>query len=216
MQLAGAPVRLERPFNSDDLISEADYVKDERLPYWADLWASAEFLAEEVLTIPGAGRRAIELGCGLGLVTIAALRSEWRAMATDYYDDAILFAARNAWNAVGREPEIRHVDWSAMPDDLGRFDLVLAADVLYEPRYVGLVSGAIAATLSPGGMALIADPGRIAAEAFLEECRRIGMTTTVRRAVDRPAPNGTTTQRISLHELRWAQTNCCATTSAMS
>jgi hypothetical protein len=27
-----------RPRNSDDLIREEDFVKDERLPYWADIW----------------------------------------------------------------------------------------------------------------------------------------------------------------------------------
>ena len=27
-----------KPANSDDLIREEDFVKDERLPYWADLW----------------------------------------------------------------------------------------------------------------------------------------------------------------------------------
>ena len=33
-----------RPRNSDDLIREEDFVKDERLPYWADIWPSATVL----------------------------------------------------------------------------------------------------------------------------------------------------------------------------
>ncbi|HYW33132.1 MAG TPA: hypothetical protein VE869_16645, partial [Gemmatimonas sp.] len=41
--------RLLKPANADHLISEADYVMDERLPYWADLWPSARQLAATLL-----------------------------------------------------------------------------------------------------------------------------------------------------------------------
>ena len=48
VQLGGREIDLLSPANADDLISEDDYVKDERLPYWADLWPSAQILAREV------------------------------------------------------------------------------------------------------------------------------------------------------------------------
>src|SRR6476661_10734277 len=72
VQVGGRDVELLSPANADDLISEQDYVMDERLPYWADLWPSAEILAEEVRTMRLTGQRVLELGCGLGLVSIAA------------------------------------------------------------------------------------------------------------------------------------------------
>ena len=63
------------PANADDLIREEDYVRDERLPYWADLWPSSHALAAEVATMRGRGKRFLELGCGAGVVTtMAALR----------------------------------------------------------------------------------------------------------------------------------------------
>jgi hypothetical protein len=34
-----------RPRSAEDLIDEADYARDERLPYWAELWPSARVLA---------------------------------------------------------------------------------------------------------------------------------------------------------------------------
>ena len=46
LELGGREIGLLSPANADDLISEDDYVKDERLPYWADLWPSAQILAE--------------------------------------------------------------------------------------------------------------------------------------------------------------------------
>ena len=49
--VAGWTVEMLRPRNSDDLISEADFVRDERLPYWADLWPSARILAAHLIEV---------------------------------------------------------------------------------------------------------------------------------------------------------------------
>ena len=76
---------LAHPRNADTLISEEDYVKDERLPYWADIWPSSRILAEHVVRHKGNGRRALELGCGSGLVACALAAAGYKVTATDYY-----------------------------------------------------------------------------------------------------------------------------------
>ena len=73
VQIGGRDIELLSPANADDLISEDDYVLDERLPYWADLWPSAQILAREVRTMRLGGQRVLELGCGLGIVAVAAV-----------------------------------------------------------------------------------------------------------------------------------------------
>lgn len=168
--IAGRELLLLRPRNADDLITEEDYVKDERLPYWADIWPSSMMLAERLLEEKGAGRSLIELGCGSGLCACAAAIGGFDVLATDYYDDALLFTELNARVNVGRAIRTRHVDWSAIPADVGGFDVLIAADVMYEPRYPAMVANAIDRLLAPGGYALIADPGRIAFPDFLAEC----------------------------------------------
>ena len=201
VQLAGSEVDLLSPANADDLISEDDYVKDERLPYWADLWPSSQILAREVREMRLAGERVLELGCGLGLVAIGAAMAGAEVTATDYYDDAILFATLNVAEATGRTIAARMVDWSAMPPDLGRFDVVLTSDVLYEPRYAALVAGAITATLRRGGEAIVADPGRIACDDFLNECRARGLV--VSGSAPHKYVEGEIRQTITLYRLRW-------------
>jgi SAM-dependent methyltransferase len=181
VEIGGRDVQLLSPANADDLISEDDYVKDERLPYWADLWPSAQILAAEVRTMRLAGQRVLELGCGLGLVATSAAMAGADVTATDYYEDAVL--------------------WTAMPEDLGRFDVVLTSDVLYEPRYAVLVADAIATTLVRGGEAIVADPGRIACDDFLNECRRRGLVVSA--ADRRPYEAGDIKQTITLYSLRW-------------
>jgi predicted nicotinamide N-methyase len=201
VQLAGRELELLSPANADDLISEDDYVKDERLPYWADLWPSSQILAREVREMRLAGERVLELGCGLGFVAIGAALAGAEVTATDYYDDAILFATLNVAEATGKTIAARMVDWSAMPADLGRFDVVLTSDVLYEPRYAELVASAIAATLRRGGEAIVADPGRIACPSFLQECQSRGLV--VSDATPHAYAEGEIRQTITLYRLRW-------------
>ncbi len=220
VDLPAGRVVLEKPRSADDLISEADFAADERLPYWADLWPAAVVLAEyleqhpvdprvadapRAATGPGARPRALELGCGLGLVTIAAMRAGYAVTATDYYEDATRFTARNALRATGEAPSVRMVDWRALPVDLGHHALVLAADVLYEKPYAPLVAEAIRRTLAPGGRALLADQGRVALASFLDEARLRGLASRVVHHERRPtvpaAPEGSAVHSISIYEL---------------
>ena len=168
VDLPGGIVNIMHPENTDALISEDDMVRDDRLPYWADIWPSSRVLARALAGERGAGRTMLELGAGLGLATIGAMRAGYDVLATDYYDDALLFTSANAWRTLKREPRTRMIDWRELPDDLGVAHRVVAADVLYEDRYPPLVANVIARTLAPGGVATIADPGRPMVEQFFE------------------------------------------------
>ena len=194
---------LLHPANADELISEEDFVADERLPYWADIWPSSIVLAGVVGRLRGAGQRALELGCGLGLVAAAVARSGFTVTATDYYEDALLFARVNTWGSAGADIATRHVDWRSFPTDLGTFDLVLASDVLYERSYAGLVAAAFAQTLDPRGRGLVADPGRIAAGDFVRECASRGLRAVVGERV--PYVAEPVQQTIDVYEVGCAQ-----------
>jgi len=200
--VAGEPVELLHPANADDLISEDDFVRDDRLPYWADIWPSSHALAERVARLEGRGRRAVEFGCGVGLVLTAAARAGYGVLATDYYEDALRFARVNVWRNAGAVIDARYVDWRTFPEDLGRFDLVLASDVLYERQYGTLMADAFASTLAPGGAAILADPGRLARDDFLAEARRRGLAVYAAEPV--PFAAGDVRQTITLFEIGWA------------
>src|SRR6476619_3617154 len=94
---------LERPRDSEALLDE-ELDDDERLPYWADLWPSGVALAETVVGRALGGRRVVELGCGLGVPSIAAAIAGARVTATDWSAPAIeLLAANAARNGVELE-----------------------------------------------------------------------------------------------------------------
>lgn len=166
---------LIKPSNADHLISEADYVMDERLPYWADLWPSARILANTLIAETGSGRTLLEMGCGLGLPSTAAVQAGFDVVATDYYDEALHVARSNVARNLARELKVRLVNWREWPSDLGRFDVIIAADVLYEEEYARLVADCLALALKPDGVAIIADPGRIALPIFHARVTEVGL-----------------------------------------
>jgi predicted nicotinamide N-methyase len=88
----------------------------------------------------------LELGCGVGLPSVVALAGGAEVTATDHYAAALDFARYNARSNLGVEPETRLLDWhTPRVEGLGVFDLILAADVLYEQRNIP----ALAALCSP-------------------------------------------------------------------
>jgi predicted nicotinamide N-methyase len=139
-------------------------------PYWSVLWRSGMALARELDGEELHGRRVVELGCGLAVPSIAAARGGAIALATDADPEALKLVARNA-EANDVTVETAMVEW-AKPDELlerAPFDLVLGTDILYERQSVALLLELLP-RLAP--VAWMADPGRPAAEPFLEQAQR--------------------------------------------
>jgi predicted nicotinamide N-methyase len=208
-RMIDTPVELERrevnilhPASADELINEADFEKDERLPYWADLWPSAKMLSRALVEERGAGKRLLELGCGSGLVSVAAVIAGYEVLASDYYADALLFTRVNVErNVQGSSIRTREIDWRELPKGLGRFDRVVAADVLYEPAHGELIARAISKTLADNGWATVADPGRISRDAFLARAKELGLEVETSRKMK--FAEGEIRQEITLIDVRW-------------
>jgi len=159
------------PPDSEALLEEEAFEREELLPYWAELWPSGLALADAVAAAAPAGR-VLELGCGLGLPSLVAALGGAEALATDWSPDAIALLERNAAR-VGAPVTARRWAWTDDPAPLrGPFALVLAADVLCERRNGPRLLDALAALLAAHGEAWVADPGRPAAGAFLAQAEQ--------------------------------------------
>ena len=64
---------------------------------------------------------------------------------------------------------------ASLPADLGTFDVVVAADVLYERPMAALIARTLAATLAPAALGLVTDPLRRPADWFAEACGEAGL-----------------------------------------
>ncbi|HEX5724674.1 MAG TPA: methyltransferase domain-containing protein [Longimicrobiaceae bacterium] len=147
------------PRAADELIDEAEFAADERLPYWAELWPSAKALARHLLEAGAPPGRALELGCGVALPSLALRWLGAEVLATDYYADALRFARANAGRNGLAPLATALLDWRSPPPG-EPFALVLAADVLYEPRNAESLAALLPRVVAPGGRFLLADPGR--------------------------------------------------------
>jgi predicted nicotinamide N-methyase len=165
-------IALNRPRDAEALLTEEGFEKEEFLPYWAELWASGVALAHDIARRALRGARVVELGCGLGLPSIAAALAGGRVLATDWSPDSVRATAANAaMNEV--TVETARVAWST-PDALverAPWRFVLASDVLYEPRNVDQLLDLLPRLVDKTGRILIADPGRRPAAEFLTRAR---------------------------------------------
>jgi predicted nicotinamide N-methyase len=191
VELPGGALRVLQPRESAELPDDRAVEWAPLAPFWSVLWRSGVALARELDGEPLDGVSSVELGCGLALPSIVAARRGANVLATDADDEALELAARNAAeNDVAIETAA--VEWTAPSELLRRapFDLVLAADVLYERQSVALLLSLLPRL---GPEAWLADPGRPAAEPFMERAGELGWLAETR-----------TRGVVALHRLRFA------------
>ena len=176
LALPDGELRLLQPSDAAELPDDGPVEWAPLVPYWSVLWRSGVALGRDLAGSRLAGLRVVELGCGLAVPSLVAARAGATALATDSCTDALDLVERNA-RENGLGVETARVDWGAADELVARgpFDLVLAADVLYERTSVAPLLSLLPRL---GREAWLADPGRAAAGAFLERARRQWSVTT--------------------------------------
>jgi len=155
---------LERIVDADALLRVRDPVEP---PYWALPWIGARAIAALLLdSPPRTDATVLEIGCGLGLAGVAAGMGGARVTFSDYVDAAIEFAEANAEHHRLKAYEVAKVDFTR--DRLGRrFDLVIAADVVYEPPSYAPLVDFLDAHVACGGRTLLTESLRADAKVAL-------------------------------------------------
>lgn len=145
------PANLDRPFSRE----ETQRVLDTP-PYWSFCWASGLALARFIAQHPHwvQGKRVLDFGAGSGVAAIAAARAGAACVVACDLDPIALAACRA--NAALNRVTLEYRDNAFSPRssfDLDSFDLILAADVLYDRENLPL----LAAFLERAPQALVAD-----------------------------------------------------------
>jgi predicted nicotinamide N-methyase len=201
---------ISRPVGVDRLIDDAAADPEQNLPYWAELWPSGVALAAKIAREPAMvrGRRVLELGCGLGVTAIAALRAGANLLVTDYSPEALALCSLNALEQTGAQPRTLRVNWRdpgpKLHDSGDGFPVVLAADVLYERRDVAPLLALIDQIVAPEGELWLAEPGRPPAARFLEAIGARGWSDESERCFG-PWPDPEDNRKgivVTIHRLR--------------
>ena len=169
LTLAGRQFELVRPQQPDaflEALAELPREEHDRHDvYWAALWQAAPATAERILRAswtPGA--EALEFGCGLGLVGLAALASGLDVTFSDYESMAVETALENARRNGFTSARGEIIDWRSPPDKHYRY--VLGSDVLYNMEMHEPLVGFLDAVLADDGLCWIGDAGRFHADKF--------------------------------------------------
>jgi predicted nicotinamide N-methyase len=167
LAIPGGDLDLLQPGEAAELPDDGPVQWAPLVPYSWVLWRSGMALAAELAGERLAGRTVVELGCGLGVPSLVAARAGADVLATDEDPEALELIERNA-RANGLAVATARVEWGAADELVARgpFDLVLAADVLYERPSVALLLDLLPRL---GGEVLLADPGRSKADEFFEQ-----------------------------------------------
>jgi predicted nicotinamide N-methyase len=194
IDLCHGRIEFVHPREAAALLYEEDVAADQEYPpYWAELWPSGIELAHAVSQRPWRGVAVLELGCGLGLPSIAAALAGGEVLATDRSSDAIAFAGVNA-ERNGVVVDTAACSWTE-PEPLvarGPWHLVLASDVLYGQRNVTELLELLPRLVDADGEVWISDPERPLTAEFLDAARsRWGAVTT----------SGTRLPHVRIHRL---------------
>jgi len=178
---SGECYQITRPTDIDRLIDAMEHDPEEVLPHWAEIWPSGVALADEIIASPDvvAGRRVLELGCGLGVTATAALQAGADLLVTDYATGALDLCCHNTLANAGRSPVLRQINWRAPDEEFLQltgdgFPVVLAADVLYEARDIAPLLTLVERIVEPSGLLWLAEPGRPIAREFVARTVRRG------------------------------------------
>lgn len=153
-------------------------------PYGSVLWPAASAVANHLMKFEQTDRKEqtlLELGTGTGLVAIAASRAGYQhVIATDYesvplrlleYSAAKLNGDVDLTASISTE-RLDICDYYDTP--LPDADLVVAADIMYEPATGRAMAHRTAEALKRGSRVIIGcSPGRPGRPAFLDELKRI-------------------------------------------
>lgn len=187
IELAGQAWRMLLPADGAALISAA--VKEEEWPdpFWAEIWPAAKSLAALILQRAWPqGTKVLEVGCGSGLVGLAAVARGCWVTFSDYVPMAVELAVANARGNGFLQAGGQVLDWR-LPVADEKFDVILAADVLYDPDLNLPLLDTVSQLLRPGGSAWLGDPMRSEwSEVFVSLARDRGWIVTLSDETGKP------------------------------
>jgi predicted nicotinamide N-methyase len=135
-------------------------------PLFGLLWPSARVLAGSMCDRDVAGQRVLEVGCGLALPSLVLQRRGADVTASDCHPLAEAFLAHNARLNGLASPRFVDAQWARHDIGIGRYDLLIGSDVLYDREHPETLARFIDRHANARARLLIVDPNRHNRSAF--------------------------------------------------
>lgn len=153
-------------------------------PLFGVIWAAGEVLARVMSDYEIKDRRILEVGCGIGLASLVLNHRLADITATDHHPEAEAFLAENVRLNNGPPIPFIRTGWTDEESDLGRFDLIIGSDLLYEQNHVHELAAFIHQHASQRCEVIIVDPGRGHGRRFCRTMAKTGFSGLPDLAID--------------------------------
>ncbi len=151
-------------------------------PLFGMVWPSARMLANAMQTYHINGKRILEVGCGLALASLVIHRRLGDITASDCHPLTEGFLRENL--RLNHLPRLKYQTghWNRENPALGRFDLIIASDVLYERNQPEVLATFIDLHANERANIIVLDPDRGNRNAFCRSMVARGYESDVQRA----------------------------------
>jgi predicted nicotinamide N-methyase len=133
-------LRDRQQYDDPEGIAESLGISSALWPIFGIIWPSGFILANFMLDYDFQDKRILEVGCGIGLSSLLLNHLLADITATDYHPAVEGFLDKNALLNNDRKIPFVLADWKDINPELGKFDLIIASDLLYEDEHAVLLS----------------------------------------------------------------------------
>lgn len=182
-------LRDRQQFHDPEGAAAAEGISSADWPLFGLVWPSSRMLAGQLAGRDLGGRRILEVGCGLALAGLVAHRQHADVTASDCHPLASAFLLENL--RLNGLPPLPYATghWGRSDAALGRFDLIVGSDVLYERQHPAELAAFIDRHAAAVSEVLIVDPGRRQRGAFIRQMTLRGFAHS-EGAIDGPQASG--------------------------
>ncbi len=143
-----------------DGVAEKLGISSATWPIFGVIWDSSLILAHFIFDFEILGKRILEVGCGIGLSSLVLNHRLADITATDYHPEVRGFLLENTRLNKAKEIPFIRTGWDDDESALGKFDLIIGSDLLYESDHAEMLSKFIDQHAAPICEVIIVDPGR--------------------------------------------------------
>ncbi len=153
-------------------------------PLFGVVWPSSIVLTNFMRSYDFSGKRILEIGCGIGLASLFLNHNHADISATDIHPEAEEFLVRNTNLNNGKEIPFERASWDDLNTSLGKFDLIIGSDLLYEKENISSLAKFINRHTKACAHVVIVDPGRGNHAKFSKKMITLGYTHSQNKPED--------------------------------
>jgi ETFB lysine methyltransferase len=161
-------LRDTQQFDDPDGVAAAMGIRADTWSLFGVVWTSSEILAQMMFEFDFDNKRILEFGCGVALASHVLNMRGADITATDFHPEAEAFLSYNVALNEQRSIPFFSSRWDDEQGDMGKFDVIIASEVLYEPKNIESLVRFIVRHAKAESETIILDRGRGVVESFTD------------------------------------------------